>query len=150
MPAPGPGSPGLSGTAVTLTRFRTDSYAFAFNSGITSPLNVVVRDPAAWSELWQNIHAPMTPAPPLPVVDFSREMIIAAGLGNRLSGGYDVLLARAAEDASGLQIEVIETSPGPGCATTQALTQPVDLARTPRRDGPVRFVTTRRVNHCGS
>jgi hypothetical protein len=150
LPAPGPGSPRLSGTPVTLTRFGTDSYAFAFNSGITSPLNAVVRDPAAWSALWQNIHAPMTPVPPLPAVDFSQEMVVAAGLGNRSTGGYDVLLAHAAEDATGLQIEVIETSPGPGCATSQALTQPVDLARTARRDGPVRFVTTQRVNHCDS
>jgi hypothetical protein len=113
-------------------------------------MNVVVRDQAAWSELWHTIHAPMTPVPPLPMVDFGQEMVVAAGVGNRSSGGYDVLMGGAAEDASGLQIEVIETSPGPGCVTTQALTQPVDLARTPRRDGPVRFVTTRRINHCGA
>jgi len=146
---PGQGSPGtLSGTAVPITRFTSDSFAYTFNSGITSRKEVVIRDQAAWSELWQNIHATMTPAPPLPEVDFGQEMVLAAALGNRSGGGYDVVIAQAAEDAAGLHVEVAQTSPGAGCATTQALTQPVDLARVQRHEGPVEFVETQRVVHC--
>jgi hypothetical protein len=150
-PASAPGSLGtLTGTAVTLTRFGGDSVAYTSYSGVTAPLTVVIRDPVAWSELWQEIHATTIPVPLLPAVDFTQEMIVVAALGTRATGGYDILLAQAAEDASGLQVEVVETSPGPGCVTTQALTQPVDLARTPRRDGSVRFVMTQRVSRCGS
>ncbi len=145
---PRPGAPSLSGTPVTLTRFRAESFAYAFNSGITAAMTLVVRDPVAWSQLWESIHAFEDSAPPLPEVDFSREMVVAVGLGNRSSGGYDVLLARAVGDESGLRIEVVETRPGQGCATTLAMTQPVDLARTPRREGPVQFITTQRVRAC--
>lgn len=147
--APGPGDRGtLPGAAVPLTRFSDDSFAYTFYSGITSRQAFVIRDQAAWSELWQNIHATTTPAPPLPEVDFSQEMVLAAALGTRSSGGYDVVLGDAAEDAAGLHVEVTESSPGAGCATTQALTQPVDLARMQRHDGPVQFVETRRVVPC--
>ncbi len=150
LPAPGPGTPGTrAGNAVPLTRFRDDSFAYSLSSGVTSAQQLVIRDPVAWSSLWQQIHATETPVPPLPDVDFAREMIVAASLGTRSSGGYDVLLAGAVEDSTGLEISVTETSPGSTCVTTQALTQPIDLARTARRDGPVRFTTSRRVAACG-
>jgi len=87
--------------------------------------------------------------PSLPEVDFAQEMIVAAALGTRASGGYNVLLTRAIEDSTGVQVSVLETSPGANCATTLALTQPIDLGRLERRDGPVRFVVTQQVERCG-
>lgn len=133
---------------LTLTRLRTDSIAFALYSGVRAPENLVVRDAAAWSALWQNIHATTDPMPPLPDVDFGQEMIVAAALGTRNSGGYNVLLTQANEDSGGVEIQVLETSPGADCFTTQALTQPIDLGRIERRDGPVRFAVTRHIKRC--
>lgn len=148
VPDPGPIAP-LTGTPIALTRFGTDSTAFALYSGVREPANPMIRDAAAWSELWQSIHATMVPVPPLPEVDFDREMIVAAALGTRNTGGYNVLLAEAAEEEGSVQIQVIETSPGVDCVTTQALTQPIDLARMVRRDGAVRFLVTQQVRRCG-
>jgi len=134
---------------LTLTRLRTDSIAFALYSGVSAPENLVIRDAAAWSALWQSIHATTDPTPALPEVDFGQEMIVAAALGTRNTGGYNVLLTQATEDSEGVEIQVLETSPGANCLTTQALTQPIDLGRVARRDGPVRFLATQHVQRCG-
>ncbi len=150
IPATDPGLANPPAVAsLTLTRLRTDSIAFALYSGVNARENLVVRDAAAWSALWQNIHATTDPTPPLPDVDFSQEMIVAAALGTRNSGGYNVLLAGAIEDSEGVQITVLETSPGADCFTTQALTQPIDLGRMERRDGSVHFVVTQHIKRCG-
>jgi hypothetical protein len=134
---------------LTLTRLGADSTAFALYSGVLAPVNVVVRDAAGWSALWQTIHATIDPMPPLPDVDFGQEMIVAAALGTRNSGGFNVLLTQANEDSGGVEIQVLETSPGADCFNTQALTQPIDLGRIERRDGPVRFVITQQIQSCG-
>jgi len=85
----------------------------------------------------------------IPAMDFSQEMIVAAALGTRNSGGYNILLAQAAEDGGVVQILVVETSPGGDCLTTGAVTHPIDLARMARHDGTVDFVVTKRTDSCG-
>lgn len=134
---------------LTLTRLRSDSIAYALYSGVTTPEHLAIRDAAAWSTLWARIYATQRPVPPLPDVDFGKEMVIAAALGTRSTGGYNVLVTQATQDASGVHIQVVETSPGPDCITTQALSQPIDLARAPRRDAPVQFSITQQVRTCG-
>jgi hypothetical protein len=135
--------------SLALTRFRSDSVAFAQYSGVRSPATLVVRDAAAWAQLWEEIHATVEPKPDLPAIDFGQEMIVAAAMGSRNSGGYNILLTKASEGTEGVEIEVLETSPGAGCAVTLALTQPIDLARVERRYGPVRFVVRQQVRDCG-
>ena len=134
--------------ALSLLRFRSDSIAFAINSGVTAPETIVIRDAVAWSGLWARIYATVDPIPPLPEVDFTREMIVAAALGTRATGGYNVLLTQATEDANGIQIHVLETSPGANCFNTQALTQPIDLGRVDRREVPVHFGVMQHVERC--
>lgn len=135
-------------TPLTLIRFRSDSIAYALYSGISTPENLIIRDAASWSALWQLIHATENPVAPLPSVDFGQEMIVVAALGTRRTGGYNVLLTEATEDASGIHVQIVATSPGSDCLTTQALTQPVDLARVARRDAPVQFSITVSVTPC--
>ena len=66
---------------VSLIRFRTDSTAFAQYSGINQAQNFVIRDAAAWNDLWQRIYATQTPVPPPPDVDFNTQMVVASALG---------------------------------------------------------------------
>jgi hypothetical protein len=145
------GSPSatLSGTPLPVTRFGPDERALTFNSGIEQSEQLVIRDAAAFRDLWQRIYAFRSPVPPLPDVAFDQEMVVGAAMGVRSTGGYNILVTKAAEDTTGVQVEVVETSPGSDCGTTQALTQPVDLARIPRRDGAVRFIVTKHVRLCG-
>lgn len=135
---------------IPLIRFRTDSIAFEFSSGVGQAQNFVIKDAAAWNDLWQRIYATQTPVPPLPDVDFNTQMVVASAIGGKPTGGYDVLLTGAAQDTSGLVIAVRATSPGAHCIVTQAFTQPIDIARLAKTGGDVRFEQTEQVVDCGS
>jgi hypothetical protein len=147
-PAPGSELTPLDRVSVPLTRFRADSFSYTHSSGLNEHGYQVITDEATWNQLWQEIHATTTPVPPIPGVDFSREMVVAAALGSRNTGGYDVLLAEASEESGRLKVQVLELSPGTTCATATVLTQPVDLATLPLRAEPVDFVATSRVREC--
>jgi hypothetical protein len=138
-----------SGRSVPMIRLRAEPYAFTFNSGLDKPARIVVRDAATWQALWSQIYLRYSPLPSLPAVDFSAEMIVIAALGSHSTGGYDILLAGASESAgSGTVFTVSSVFPGPRCITTQAFTQPVDIARVPLRSGDVSFVEQKHVTNC--
>ena len=135
---------------IPLIRFRTDSIAFASYSGVGQAQNFVIKDAAAWNDLWQRIYAGQTPVPPTPDVDFNTQMVVASALGGKPTGGYDIVLTEAAMDTGGLVIAVRATSPGAHCFVTQAFTQPIDIARLAKTGGDVRFEQTQYSVDCGS
>lgn len=109
----------------------------ALTSGFTAPEQLVLRDPPAWQAAWTRLHEGA--APPLPAVDFARDMVVLLALGERSSGGYQIrfdALERRGADAT---VQYTVTTPGPGCMTTRAITSPVDVVRVPRVAGSVRF-----------
>jgi hypothetical protein len=133
---------------ISVVRLRSEPYSFEYSSGLDAPARVVVRDLQTWQSLWAQIYRRHGAAPPLPTIDFSREMIIVAALGSRASGGYGIIIDGASWQGSGIAVTVRSISPGPRCGVTAALTQPVDIARMPRRDGEVRFVERAEVSDC--
>lgn len=132
--------PEPSGPPVPMTRLRAEPYSFTFYSGLRTSARLVIRDAVSWETIWKEIHGGVRPMPTLPEVDFSREMMVVAAMGERGTGGYGILLERATEDrADGTAISVLSISPGKHCIVTLALTAPVDIAKLPLRAGPVRF-----------
>lgn len=137
------------GPDVSLLRLRAEPYAYTNYSGLAEPDRILVRDAATWEALWRQIHAGRTPLPPVPSVDFAREMVVVAALGTRSSGGYNILLERASLDgAGGIVVTVRSTSPGNNCVVTAVLTAPVDIASMPAHAGPVHFVQHSEVRNC--
>jgi hypothetical protein len=134
--------------AVQVTRFNSEPVAFTANSGLVESRRLVVRDADAWASTWAAVWRNMTPAPSRPDVDFSREMVIVAALGQRTSGGYDIVVDSATATESELVVHVRATSPGASCFVTGALTQPVDIVRLPATTLPVKFVEDAVVHEC--
>jgi PrcB C-terminal len=138
------------GTSVQMVRLRAEPYSFTFYSGFDKPSRLVVRDVVTWQAVWRQIYLRESPVPPLPAIDFSREMIVVAALGSHSTGGYGILLEGASEAAvDGITVSVNSISPGSNCVVTEAFTQPVDVARLPLRHGPVSFVEQSHVSNCG-
>lgn len=137
-------------SAVSMTRLRAGARAFSTYSGITEDSNFVVRDSAAWRQLWQRINKPFIPSPALPPVDFAREMVVVAALGARPSAGYDVTIASVDRASEGIEVSVRTRAPAAGCPVEAVVTQPVDLARVPFTAGPVRFRELNEVIPCGT
>jgi PrcB C-terminal len=92
------------------------------SSGVKGSRRLVIRDPDTWNRFWSELGAGVRPE-----VDFSRDLVIAVASGERQSGGHGIAVERVNRSGGDLRIDVLETSPGPDCMTTAALTQPVDV-----------------------
>ncbi len=92
------------------------------SSGITAPARMVIRDDSSYARFWAGLGAGDRP-----LVDFTRDVVIAAAAGQRMTGGHSIAVDRVTRTGEGLAVEVVETLPRPECLTTQTLTQPVDM-----------------------
>jgi hypothetical protein len=133
---------------VPLTRFRPGPVGYSAFSGYAQPTTLVIPDRETWQSAWSRLHDGVSPAPPLPEINFSNDIVVLAAAGSRQSGGYDVLLTGASETDGVVTIEALIRSPAPNCVAAQVITAPVDLARMPARNGTVLFHMTARVNGC--
>jgi protease stability complex PrcB-like protein len=138
-PAAAQSKSGDRSESVPIDRLRDGDHAYTTYSGIANSTSVVVRDSAAWRHLWAELTRPFVPPPPLPPIDFAREMVVVAALGSRPTAGYDIVIEGAARDSAGLEVAVRRTSPGAGCPVLAVVTQPVDLARVPTLAVDTRF-----------
>jgi hypothetical protein len=83
---------------------------------------------------WQRLAAPFGLRPPLPRIDFDRQMVVAVGLGERPTGGYTVTITGAEERGGILHVRYEERRPRPDELVTQALTAPYHIRVLPRSD----------------
>lgn len=85
-----------------------------------------------WQKVWGEINSAATPAPALPAVDFSKEMLVLVFQGTEPTGGYSVEVTGVEKKDGVIGVEVRETAPGEGCFTTQALTAPLHIIKIPK------------------
>ena len=137
-----------SETPVPVTRLRAEPYSFTYYSGLKAAERLVIRDEATWQTTWAAIWRNTTPGPALPAIDFEREMLVVAALGERSTGGFSIVVESASATGTALTVRIHSTAPGSSCLTTQAQTQPVDIARLPRIQGPVSFLDDASVVDC--
>ena len=109
------------------------------NSGIADSRQVVIRDGGAWQTFWQAADNSM-PTPPAPDVNFGQDMVIAASLGQRPTGGYGIVIDGVYEAQGQLYVVVRDMAPAPGSIVTESVTAPVVAVATSRSDATVVFV----------
>jgi hypothetical protein len=124
------------------------TFSYGFSSGIDEERRLDIRTPEAWLAQWRRLTARHGPPAPPPSVDFSRHMVLLAAMGQRPTGGYQVVIDRVLEHADALEVHVRHISPGPRCGTTAALTQPADVVMIPASPKPVRWVVEEVVSDC--
>jgi hypothetical protein len=107
-----------------------------------------VTDSAAWDALWAQIIRGSSPQP-VPRVDFDSQMLIVVTMDRRPTGGYGITIDSVRAVNGRVRAFVTEWSPGTRCGVTEAITEPVGLARLRRVPMPVEFVERTRVSECG-
>lgn len=122
---------------------------YRYSSGLPDSARLVVRTPGEWTSLWNRIVANHGPKPPVPDIDFSKEMILVAAMGTRNTGGYSIEIEAVDRDSRGITASVRTRSPGKTCGTTAALTAPVAIVRIPQSTLSVQFVEEHIVSDCG-
>jgi hypothetical protein len=105
-----------------------------FNSGMTAKELFVVRNAPEWTRVWSRMHGAQQPLPVQVQPDFATEVALVAAMGEKPSGGFEIVIDSVTRHEHGSIVYVTEKTPGPSCITTGALTQPVHALRAPRSD----------------
>ena len=104
---------------------------------------LVIRNRNEFSDFWQRLTAQIGAGrwvPPVPEVDFSKEMIIVAAMGVRPSPGYAVIIDGACEVDGHVEVFVTSIEEGAKCGPVLGVvTAPADAVRIPQTDLPVVF-----------
>lgn len=119
-----------------------------YYSGISDRRRVVIRDRDTWASFWTQVMRGRSPQPVLPEVGFAAEMVIAAAMGSRASGGYSIHIDGVYESEGRVYVVVREVSPK-NCFVTAAITAPVTAVRVPRHNVAVVFVERTEIHDCG-
>src|SRR5215510_10082123 len=119
-------------------------------SGLASSARETIRDPARWASIWFDLVSREYPMRPVPRIDFGREMVLLAALGERPSGGFSISIEHVAvsDTGPGLTVQTRSTAPGQNCIRTLTMTQPVDAVLVPRLDYSVQFIEENVVVDC--
>ena len=111
-----------------------------------TPFRLVIRNRNEFSEFWKGLVARVPPgqwAPSLPEIDFAKEMIIVAAMGERPSSGYSIIIDGVCEVDGHVEVFVTSQEGGASCgAVMGVMTAPADAVRIPQTDLPIVFRET--------
>ena len=116
-------------------------------AGVQDSLREVVRDAATLNQIWRRATSSQSSPPPVPTVNFEREMVVVAATGRMTPNDMIRVDSTATrEEVSGTRRQrimevVVHTVRGCGSLTTDAY--PVAIVRVPRFEGDVRFLERR-------
>jgi hypothetical protein len=113
---------------------RVKTLAQGAFSAIYEPELKVIKDAAEWADFWKKHSARKAEPDPAPKVDFEKEMVIAATLGRRNTGGYKIEIERVREEDKKLKVLIRKSSPPKGAMTIQSLTAPFHFVAAPRSE----------------
>jgi hypothetical protein len=125
-----------AGTQMPFTPLVQDNF-----SGVLEKQNVVIKDEAAWARLWTEHSAGRNPAPPLPKIDFTQQMLVGAFAGESSSGCHSIAIPRVVAGIDSVKVEVDEREQQSFVVCAALLTHPMQIVAIERSDVPVEFAT---------
>jgi hypothetical protein len=113
-------------------------------SGINVERTEVIRDAAAWEQLWKQHQARVTPGAPPPIVDFSKNMVVAVFNGERAHTGFTMAITKVYKSGAKLFVEYDSKGPLPSQAKISnyaaVITSLAQMIVLPRSDEPASFI----------
>lgn len=131
-----PGDAATTGDEVGVLR----GFPPSTSGGYATPAQEVLRDAPAWAAAWKRANAHMAPVPAAPEVDFGKEMVALAALGERRSAGYGVEIVGARRSEGKLRVLYAVHEPPAGTVSAAVMTNPWHAVVLPRTDDPVEWV----------
>ncbi|MBI4014895.1 MAG: protease complex subunit PrcB family protein, partial [Candidatus Aenigmarchaeota archaeon] len=119
---------------VTLTDIPAKIFDPLFTQNGTRVIARLINNEEDWRKLYENDTY-------MPKIDFARDMVIAASMGMKNTGGYIIKITDVIERQDSLQVDVLERYPAPEEQVTMSLTMPKHVIKLQRSDKPVIFNT---------
>jgi hypothetical protein len=109
-------------------------------------IRVVVRDRAAWVQLWAQLRQESSLPEAPPEVDFGKDMVIVAAMATQPC--VSKVTVRAITRApGGLRVDLLEEPPAANCRCIVSQ-RPIHAVRLPRSDASVEFTATTTPRAC--
>ena len=105
-------------------------------SGVTEPMDLVVKGESEWDYLWDLTHRNLVPKPDLPKIDFEKEMVLASLMGERTSSGYKIEICGVTLEKGIIEVKV-KNHETPGNLTL--MTQPYHIVTIPKYPYKIEF-----------
>jgi hypothetical protein len=100
-----------------------------------SPAFEVITDEARFHQVFKRLHADQLPPPAPPTIDFAREFVILAAMGQQPTTGYRIEVEQMERYGSVLRVRVRFQEADPQARHATMLTQPFVLVKIPRMPG---------------
>lgn len=113
----------------------------AYNQYVTEKRYVPARTEAELQELEKLVGTSFD-------VDLTEKMVLGAFMGQRNTGGYSIEVTKAWESDKALHVNVVLSSPGPGCPVTMAITSPYEVVALPAVDKELEVHERTEVQRC--
>lgn len=114
--------------------------AIGSTSGIDKPTQQTVSTVTAWEAFWKQHTRFERTKPPVPKVDFDKEIVIVVARGSLPSGGYSLKLTRIIRTKNGVEVHYEEGNPAPGGTYTSSIVSPIEIVRLAKPAGKIIFV----------
>jgi hypothetical protein len=116
-------------------------------SNVREPRRLLIQDAETWARVWAEMISMGDPRIP-PYVDFAREDVIVAAMGERRASGYSIAVTGVVVGANETQVVVVSTVPGPICDGAEIMTAPLAAARIRKSAAPITFDERTAVRTC--
>jgi hypothetical protein len=108
----------------------------------------VIDSQAQWQAYWREVHASLATLPPIIPVDFTHFTVVAASLGTKPTGGYELKITGVTSSATGSVVSLTETAPARTCPVVQSLSNRYLVVRAEKLQSPVVFRITNQEHTC--
>lgn len=108
------------------------------DSGYMKASQIVIENEEQWADLWEKHISNIEPSPPLPEVDFNREMVIAVFSGEKPTSGYPVEIVSVETKPSKIKdhdlliVKIRQRQPGKHEVVMDVMTQPNHIIKLPK------------------
>lgn len=115
---------------------------------IDTPKKVVIFNNQDLQTLWKELYGSEQTAPPLPVVDFTKNAVVAILSGKHTTGGYELIFNTVSQDNKNTIVQVTEIMPGEKCLLTDTITSPFILIQVPNTGKSFKIAIDSKKNIC--
>jgi hypothetical protein len=109
-------------------------------SGQTERKNFVITNRDDWVSLWDVVHSPVQPQPPLREVDLTERIVIAVLLGEQPLSGSDISITKLVKDGKKIRVFTRQTLENLACPGPPISVQPYHIIEIDRIKKPKKNV----------
>lgn len=116
-------------------------------------MHQIVQDAGEFKRIWRILYPTCTyesyvHAPKSPEINFSKEVVVVAALGQENNGGYAIRVIEVVQGDGQVEVLVKMTAPATGCYVTASVIWTIDIIRMEIPSKPVSIPANNETTDC--